>query len=116
MRKTISLIALLLTMCLLLTACGGFTSWGDNEEKKIEKIYGVTKDGVDYMAIKYVDITEPDLIPMPEGIEGTSVDLDSFYDREKGKTIVTVTFSNGADPEIFEISDGQSITKASIET
>lgn len=115
MRKTISLIALLLTMCLLLTACGGFTSWGDTEEKIIEKIYGVKKDGIDYMAIKYVDITEPDLIPMPEGIEGTSVDLFPHYDKNTGKTTVEVTFSNGADSKFFVISDGQSITKASIE-
>lgn len=114
MRKTIFLIALLIAMCFILTACGGFTSWGD-ADKIIEDIKGVTLDGIDYMAIYYADETEPTLIPLPKGVDGTSVNIDSHYDKDNRKTIVTVSFSNGATPEVFEVKDGESITKASIE-
>ena len=53
MRKTIPLIALLIAMCFILTACGSFVEWGDEEVKQIEKIDKHTdKDGVCYPKLK----------------------------------------------------------------
>lgn len=114
MRKTISLIALLLAMCFILTACGGFTDWGDEEGKVIDKIVPGNHHGA-CMDIFYVDVLEPDCIPLPKGLDGISVNIDSRYIESQRKTEVTVLYSDGTS-EVFFISDGQSITHTEVIT
>ena len=115
MRKTIPLIALLIAMCFILTACGSFMEWGDEEEKQIERIDKHTDaNGVVYMDIYFVGEETPQSIPLPSGADGTSISFDATYNNDERKTVVTVSFSDGSADQTFDIKDGQSITSVSI--
>ena len=114
MRK-ISLIALLLALCLVLSACGGFVDLGEEETRQIDKIEQHTdSSGIVYMDIYFVGEDTPQSIPLPSGANGTSIGFSSSYDEDNRKTIVTVTFSDGSDPQTFDVKDGQAITKVAI--
>ncbi len=116
MRKTIAIIALLIAMCFVLTSCGGFTSWGDEEVKQIDRIDKHTDvNGVVYMDIYYVDEETPVSIALPSGADGTSISFSAKYDEDNRKTVITVSFSNGSPDQTFEINDGQSINNVTIE-
>lgn len=115
MRKIFPIIALLVAMCFILTGCGSFVDWGDEETKQIDYIDSHTdSNGVVYMDIHYVGQDTPDSIPLPSGTDGTSISFDAKYDPDNRKTIVTVSFSNGTADRVFEISDGQSISNVTI--
>ena len=107
MRKTIPLIALLIAMCFILTACGSFMEWGNEEEKKIERIDKHTDaNGVVYMDIYFVGEETPQSIPLPSGADGTSISFDATYNNDERKTVVTVSFSDGSPDQKFDIKDG----------
>ncbi|MBQ9125608.1 MAG: hypothetical protein IJY13_03005, partial [Clostridia bacterium] len=115
MRKTIPLIALLIAMCFILTACGSFMEWGNEEEKQIERIDKHTDaNGVVYMDIYFVGEETPQSIPLPSGADGTSISFDATYNNDERKTVVTVSFSDGSPDQTFDVKDGQSITSVSI--
>lgn len=112
MRKILSITAVILSILMILSGCS-FSSWQDEESvRAIADIKRVTdNDGNVYIEISYTDESDSDRFLIPKGVSIT--DVESAYDVEKGETKVTINYSDGTEPSVFTIKDGEDGTAVS---